>query len=409
MRISSYQQFLTETSAMTSAYNSFSKLMTQVNTGRVLTNDSDNPALSYQINAKADYVNTLSAYSSNGNSATTRATIISNAAQNTSNVVSQVQTLLSQAQNPTSSEQRTSIASALQGYLNNLVSIANTPDENGNYIFSGSSTTTPPYALVNGSYQYQGSDTPQQIDIAPNTPTVYGDVGSNLFGNVKTGNGTFTITAGSNNTGTATTTAGNVTDANAYVADNYTLTFTTNSTGQIVYQVSGATNGQVIPVPPATSPDGDPLYTNGSAIKFNGMSLTVSGQPAAGDTFQIQPSTSGNVFDSLNNLISALNDPSLTSTQLTQKLTQYSAEFETASSQVNSYLAVSGARAQTIQAQVSSNTATINAQTIAASNLGAINPAQVYSALSQQSLVLQATQSAYTQLQSVIAQLLKQG
>jgi len=50
-----------------------------------------------------------------------------------------------------------------------------------------------------------------------------------------------------------------------------------------------------------TYPAGGPVpYTSGAQISFAGVSVTISGQPAAGDSFSIQSSPAGSVADNRN-------------------------------------------------------------------------------------------------------------
>jgi flagellar hook-associated protein 1 len=104
--------------------------------------------------------------------------------------------------------------------------------------------------------------------------------------------------SGAANTGSGTISA-SVTNPAAYVPDTYTITFSsatqyqvTNSGGTVV--ASGA-------------------YTSGSPIDFEGAEATVSGTPAAGDTFTVSPNSTGNTGDNSNVLamISALASPAL--------------------------------------------------------------------------------------------------
>ena len=47
-------------------------------------------------------------------------------------------------------------------------------------------------------------------------------------------------------------------------------------------------------------------YTAGQAIAFAGVQVTLSGQPAAGDSFNVAPSTNQSIFTTVQNLVTAL-------------------------------------------------------------------------------------------------------
>jgi len=50
-------------------------------------------------------------------------------------------------------------------------------------------------------------------------------------------------------------------------------------------------------------------YTAGSPIAFNGIQVTVKGNPAAGDSFAINRSSSESAFQTLQGIVTALNQP----------------------------------------------------------------------------------------------------
>jgi flagellar hook-associated protein 1 FlgK len=89
-----------------------------------------------------------------------------------------------------------------------------------------------------------------------------------------------TVSAGSANTGNATASAVTVTDpANPALLGNATITFTAAN----AYQVTNS-SGTVL---------ASGAYSPGQPISANGWSLSVSGTPAAGDTFAVTANTSG--------------------------------------------------------------------------------------------------------------------
>ena len=93
-------------------------------------------------------------------------------------------------------------------------------------------------------------------------------------------------TAATTNTGTGAIASTAVTSPTSYVADTYTVSFTsptqytvTNSAGTTV------TSG---------------TYASGTAISFNGQQLTLTGTPAANDSFTVSPNNAANTGDNSN-------------------------------------------------------------------------------------------------------------
>ena len=98
--------------------------------------------------------------------------------------------------------------------------------------------------------------------------------------------------AGAANTGTGTISTTGVTDPSTYVAGTYTVSFT-SATQYTVTSASGAT------VVSGT-------YASGNPISFNGQQLTLTGSPAAGDTFTVGPNSSANTGDN-SNIVAMIN------------------------------------------------------------------------------------------------------
>ena len=92
--------------------------------------------------------------------------------------------------------------------------------------------------------------------------------------------------AGTANTGTGTISSAGVTDPSTYVAGTYTVSFT-SATQYTVTNASGTTVASG-------------AYASGSPISFDGQQLTLTGSPAAGDTFTVSPNSSANTGDNSN-------------------------------------------------------------------------------------------------------------
>jgi flagellar hook-associated protein 3 FlgL len=115
--------------------------------------------------------------------------------------------------------------------------------------------------------------------------------GNAVWMNVPTGNGTFNVALGAGNTGTVWTDVGQVTNPAALTGENYTITFTSPTTFDVVGSVSGLIAA------------GQPYLDGKSITQIPGMSIPVHGTPVAGDTLQVTPSTTTNVFQVLDDAI----------------------------------------------------------------------------------------------------------
>ena len=123
-----------------------------------------------------------------------------------------------------------------------------------------------------------------------------------MFNSIKTGNGTFTATAGGSNSGGGVLGTTTVSNPAAYDGKPFSIQFAVTTaplTGVVTttYTILDSTGTVVTPGAP---------YTSGQAISYDGLQVTPSGQPAAGDTFNVAPSTNQSLFTTVQNLVTAL-------------------------------------------------------------------------------------------------------
>jgi len=91
---------------------------------------------------------------------------------------------------------------------------------------------------------------------------------------------------GGANTGSGAVSSSSVTSSATWVPGNYTITFTTPTQ----YQVTDSTNTVIA----------SGTYTSGKPIAFNGAQVTLTGTPAAADTFTVGAASSSNSGDNTN-------------------------------------------------------------------------------------------------------------
>ena len=93
-------------------------------------------------------------------------------------------------------------------------------------------------------------------------------------------------TAATGNTGTGAVSSAGVTNPSTFVAGTYTISFTSPTTYQVLNSADAVvTSG---------------TYTSGSPIDFDGAQVTISGAPAANDTFTVSPNSASNTGDNSN-------------------------------------------------------------------------------------------------------------
>ncbi len=205
-----------------------------------------------------------------------------------------------------SAAERRSLALALRETRKQLFAIANRPDGAGGYLFAGQGSSSPPFVDTPAGVEFRG--TGGQTDVASGESLPVTLDGPATWLQARTGNGVFETRAVTQN-GSAWVDSGRVSDPTALTGGSYTIDFTVSG-GVTTYTVLRDGN------PTALT---DMPYESGRAIEVEGLSFTISGAPADGDGYAIEPSSATlNVFAVLDAAAAALETPLLNSGQISQ-------------------------------------------------------------------------------------------
>ena len=401
MRLSTSWMYQQSTSTMLSQQSALAATQNQVTTGRRINVASDDPGGAGQMITLNHVLASNAQYSSNIDSATTRLSSEQTALSSVSNLLDSVRSIAIQGINGTlNSGDRAGMATQLGQLRNQLVQLANASDSNGNALFAGTSSTTSPFVKgSSGAVGYVGNDATQMASAGAGLQVATSDPGSGLFMDIPAGNGTFAATAGTANAGTLVVGANSVTDPVAWSS--------ASGTSGGGYQISFATGGRWTATDASGNPvrdgGGNPVggtYQDGGSISFNGMSISMSGTPAAGDTINIQAGGKQDIFATLGNMITALQGNGST-TQLANTLSRQLESLDQTASSVTGTVVSVGGRLNTIgQQQGAYKDLAVTYQ----SALSGVRDVDVYTAignLSSQSAALQASQQVFAQLKSM--------
>ncbi|KLD62115.1 flagellar hook-associated protein FlgL [Dyella japonica] len=402
MRLSTSWMYQQSLSTMLSQQSALAATQNQVDTGNRINVASDDPAGAGQVVSLNHVIAANAQYSNSIDTANTRLNTEASTLGSVNSVLDNARTLALQAVNGTlSASDRNSIASQLSQMRDQLLQLANTTDSNGNALFAGTSTTKTPFQSdANGVVTYGGNDAQQRSSVGAGLQVASSDPGSGLFMNIPMGNGTFEASAGSANTGTLVVGSNSVTDLNAWNSaasssgGGYTITFgaggawsATDANGNAVLDSSGN---------PVTG-----TYTDGGSISFNGMTMAMSGTPAAGDTVSVTSGGQQDIFSTLTNMINALQSGSTTDTQLTNVMSRQIESIDQTQSAISSVQVSIGGRLDTLQQQQG---AYQDLNVTYQSALSDVQGADAYTAISNLSLqqtALQASQQMFAQVKSM--------
>jgi flagellar hook-associated protein 3 FlgL len=377
-------QFL---SALNQLESNISTTQNSLSTGLSFTTASENPVGAGLVSGYNQILAQSQQFTSNGQSAQGSLNIEDNALTQVQSQLQSLRDLALEANNATESGANLSaIATQVQQIQQSLLSLANTQDGSGNYIFAGYATQTQPFALSATGATYSGDQGQRQVQLAAGQTVVAGDNGDLVFNQIKTGNGTFNVTAGAANTGSGIIGASSVTNAGGYGGGAYTIQFTAPNT----YEVLNSAN---VAVTTGT-------YTSGQAISFDGVQVTLSGTPATGDTFGVAPSTNQSVFTTVQNLVDALQQqstsPSSGSAPLNNAIANAIDNIDQALGQTQTIQASVGARLNTITTQQSVATAQQTQLQQSINTIQGLNYPAAITSLDSQNTTLSAAMQAYT-------------
>ena len=297
-RISSVQIYQSGLDSILEAQARLTKIQEQVATGKRIQTPSDDPGAAAEIIRLRSELNQVAAYQRNADQATNSLLFEESAIAGAESVLQRVRELAVRGANDAllSAEDREIIASEIDGLRDSLLSIANTRNADGEYIFAGDTVNTEAFSEAGGLVTYNGSGGPRSINIASGIRIQVNDSGAELFQNAPAGNGAFEVEVPNANVGTGVVRTTGY--DNSYPGtEDYTISFVTGGSGQLQYTVTGSVSGAL-----GAAQD----FTPGEAITFAGASVVIDGEPDVADTFTATSGGTQSAFDTLTELAAAL-------------------------------------------------------------------------------------------------------
>lgn len=476
-----------------------SKTQNQLATGKRIMTPADDPVGTSQLMQLRQTENTVEQYQANSDAAINRLSTEEGVLAGVTNLLQRVREQAIQAANASqTNETRSFIAAETRQRLEELVGLANTKDGNGEYLFAGSKGFTEPFVPnAAGGYDYFGDDSQRFLQISAGRQVADGNSGSEVFGLIRNGNGSFVTSTSTSATLEATLDPPSTASASATVnpqyadaVEGYRIVFD-NSVPPGVYELFDSSNvslgttpyadplnisinisgdaaaaitlsgvpengdefvlhtggnagtgmvtstsvqgrfepalvngvngytlhfiqadpGDPITYEVLTSGDLNPLappvtgtYTSGEPIPFRGALVTLNGTPADGDTFSIRSSENQNIFQTLQNFITALETP-VTSpaemAELNNDINRFLTDIDQGMDNILTVRAGVGARLNAIDAQRYINDDQLFQTTKIISSIEDLDYAEAISRLNLQMAGLQAAQQTYLKVQDL--------
>ena len=268
----------------------------QLASGKRISKPSDDPSGAVRVANLNSGIQKLDQYSRNIGAAQSALAFEENTLDQVSNNLQRIRELTVQGNNSTNdATAKSNIAKEIEQLYNELISLSNTRDASGEYIFAGFKVDTPPFNDNGTNVSYNGDQGQRFIQISDGTKIAMRDTGDQIFQSIPNGDGNIQIEFDSGNTGTAL--IGHFGITGSFVPDTYDVTFSqTTPTSPVTYTVTDS----------AASVISTGTYSEGHSISFAGAQFKLTGQPAAGDIVRLSPSQNTDVFSTVRGIATAL-------------------------------------------------------------------------------------------------------
>ena len=211
-------------------------------------------------------------------------------------VLQRVRELTLQAGDPAlTRDDRRFLAAELTARKDELLSLANTQDARGNYLFAGYQSQQAPFVVAaSGAIEFSGDQGTRAIAIDRNAQVELGNSGQTLFEAIGARSTTPWVHPSTAADASLSAVVADQAAFDAFAPDNVQLQYRIDSQGQLLVTASRTSDGRII--------DGveDVPASAVVALPSIGLDLTTSGRVGHGDSFRIDSSPHQSVMQTLN-------------------------------------------------------------------------------------------------------------
>jgi flagellar hook-associated protein 3 FlgL len=281
MRISTIQAFNNGVAGIQRNYSDVTRTQEQISTGNRILTPADDPVASVRLLQLEQQQNILSQYDNNLSAAKSSLTQEETTLNSVTNILQRVRELTVQAGNGALSQaDRQAIGNELSVREDELLSLMNSRNARGEYLFSGFQGKTQPFVRnPDGSYVYNGDEGSRKLQVASSLEVQINDNGQEVFENATNAS---RLSLSSAPPAPATALSGMLVEdevafANFPVA-GITLAFT--DPDPLNYTLTMLS-------PPGTVTTGRLNSKTDTLVHFSGTAFYVNGAPPAGTVFTI--------------------------------------------------------------------------------------------------------------------------
>lgn len=233
MRISTTQFYEASTSNYQRSYSNILKTSQEISSGVKLNTAADDPVGAARVLQLAQQNSMLTQYASNIGTINTNITNAETALSSIRESMQAARELIVKVNNGSYTDKdRVSTADELKALQSQILGLMNSQDSNGQYMFSGSKSSTPPYSLnADGTYSYNGDQTALTLAVGDGLSLAANVTGFEAFEQaVNTTRTSSTLTSPATDDGKVSLSGGLVKSSNTYndsyqSGEPYSLTF----------------------------------------------------------------------------------------------------------------------------------------------------------------------------------------
>ncbi|HAQ73220.1 flagellar hook-associated protein FlgL [Stutzerimonas nitrititolerans] len=410
MRISTLQAFNNGVTGLQRNYSNVTRTQEQISTGNRILTPADDPVASVRLLQLEQQQNVLSQYNANLTAADSSLVQEESTLNSVNTVLLRVRELALRAGNGSlSAEDRQSIAAELSEREDELLSLMNTRNARGEYLFSGFQGKTQPFVRgADGSYSYEGDEGQRKLQIASSLNIAISDNGKAVFENV-TNAGRYQVAIGSTLNISAplvqdeVAIAGNEPFPPAGIGIHFI-----SDTKYIVYDLDD--------IPDFSDPDAIPptqILDRGvvdgdedtaDELVFRGVVIKFDGSQAEGQSAQITLNSDAKkqgILDTIANLRMTLEDPSSRNTDIRDAVAVGLTNIDHGMVSVDAARGDIGARRNVIETTLTDNEDVALVNKSVQADLRELDYAEALSRLSFQTIILEAAQQSYVKISSL--------
>ncbi|MBM7073048.1 flagellar hook-associated protein FlgL [Shewanella sp. 202IG2-18] len=387
MRISTSQMFNSNTSSILRHQADTQKSLEQISSGKRVNTAADDPIASKTIDNFNQQNNLIEQFLKNIDYAEGRLANAESSLGEAESLSRNIKDNMLKMNNGTrSQDDLDAIAKDLRSDLDALMSIANSKDESGNFVFAGFNNASEPFSFTNTDprqIQYAGDGNIKQSMVAEGVLLQTNIPGSEAFMNGANALGDYSVNYQAGQTGEFQVTAANIDASAASPAASYSLKFQDDGAGGLEVLVNGTT----------------PI-TFENPLDIGDVTLEFEGTPAIGDEISLSQQSSISIFDTVEQAISLAESGEMQNPNGQAEMAQLLDNINQGIDQISTARSVAGVNLKSLETYNSQHEDAKLVNTSAQAKLEDLDMAEAITELQKSQVALQATSSLFSRVSS---------